>query len=125
MSWEGSDRKSRLPSDWPRRRAEVKARAGGRCEVLMKSGKRCHDKGTDCDHVIPGDDHELSNLQWICDWHHKQKSSREGHDAYAAQRAKRLRPETPHPGLKKGGDENAGTNQEGSGTPPHTRPHQW
>lgn len=91
--WEGSDRKSRLPDNWDELRAIVKARAGGRCELLMASGKRCHDKGTDCDHKVRGDDHSLGNLQWICAWHHRRKTAMEGNEA-------RGRGTSKHPGEK-------------------------
>lgn len=98
MSWEGSDRKSRLPADWAKRVAQVKKRAGGRCEWRLKSGKRCPRPGTDCDHKRAGDDHSISNLQWLCGHHHGKKSSMEGRKARADRRALRYRTPEPHPG---------------------------
>lgn len=80
MGWETSNRKSRLPSDWARIRADVKARAAGRCEYVGRAG-RCVLPGTDCDHIVRGDDHSLANLQWLCKKHHAIKSSREGGSA--------------------------------------------
>ena len=100
MAWEGSDRASRLPANWPQLRAIVKRRAGGRCEERMRDGSRCRDRGTECDHVVPGDDHSLDNLRWICDWHHARKSSAEGNAARRRPTARRS-PE-PHPGLTGG-----------------------
>lgn len=99
MGWATSDRKSRLPSDWPARRRAVLERCGGRCEVLKKDGKRCRDKATEVDHVIAGDSHELSNLRGICAWHHARKSSQEGVAARAARRATLYRTPETHPGL--------------------------
>ena len=95
--WVGSTRAARLPADWPMRRARVKRRARGRCEWVDEQG-RCPDPGTDCDHITPGDDHDLANLQWLCGWHHARKTAREG-AAAAAPRPPRARPAEPHPGL--------------------------
>ena len=85
--WKGSTRKARLPPDWPRRRAQVLARDNYRCFCGMPA--------TDVDHVVPGDDHRLSNLRSLCRAHHLQKSSKEGVSA----RKHRRRPPEPHPGL--------------------------
>lgn len=93
--WVGSDRSRRLPSDWSRRRASVKRRAGGRCEVF-EGGARCVMPGEECDHIQPGDDHSLSNLQWICVPHHRAKTSREA----AAARPRMHRPPEVHPALR-------------------------
>lgn len=98
MTWDGSDRKSRLPKNWSILVAQVKKRAGGRCEWRLKSGKRCPRAGTDCDHKIAGDNHDLSNLQWLCTDHHAKKSSFEGHRARKAKQSLRRRPPEPHPG---------------------------
>jgi 5-methylcytosine-specific restriction protein A len=97
--WAGSDRKSRLPADWQQLRAAVRERSGGRCEVIKRNGKRCYDAATDCDHIIPGDDHSLANLRDICTWHHRRKSSREGNEAQAALRAMLRHPVEQHPGV--------------------------
>lgn len=98
MSWETSDRKDHLPSNWYHLVAQVKKRAKGRCEWRLKSGKRCPRDGTDCDHRTPGDNHSLSNLQWLCAHHHGKKSSAEGRKARADKRALRYRAPEPHPG---------------------------
>lgn len=96
MAWEGSTRRHRLPPDWPELRELTRARAGGRCEhVDPITGERCTQPGTDCDHIVSGDDHSDQNLQWLCRGHHAPKSGREG----AAARPSRKRPEEPHPGL--------------------------
>lgn len=97
--WASSDRASRLPADWQARRRAVAARAGGRCQAIMSDGSRCRWPGTECDHIARGDNHDLSNLQWLCHWHHAQKTRREAvqarRDKQAA--AERRRMES-HPG---------------------------
>lgn len=98
MSWEGSDRKSRLPGNWLQLVGQTKKRAGGRCEWRLKSGKRCPRPGTDCDHKRAGDNHDLSNLQLLCAHHHAKKSSFEGQRARKAKQSLRRRPPEPHPG---------------------------
>lgn len=95
--WASSNRKSRLPADWPARRKAVLERCGGRCEVIKKNGKRCWDAATEVDHIIAGDDH--SQLQGICTWHHRRKSSREGNAAQAVSRNALKRPPEAPPGL--------------------------
>lgn len=102
MAWSSnptSDRKARLPSNWGSLREEVLQRCGRRCEVLKKDGSRCRDRATEVDHVIPGDDHRLSNLRGICAWHHARKSAAEGVAARAAARATLTRAPERHPGL--------------------------
>ena len=99
MAWSTSDRKSRLPADWPARRRAVLERCGGRCEVLRKDGSRCRDKATDVDHVNPGDDHGLHNLRGICSWHHARKSAREGVEARRELNSILYRKPETHPGI--------------------------
>jgi 5-methylcytosine-specific restriction protein A len=68
----------------------------------MDSGLRCSEYATDVDHIRPGDDHSEANLRSLCEWHHQQKSSREGAAALAAKRRKieqRFRRNEAHPGL--------------------------
>lgn len=99
LAWESSDRASRLPKDWAQRRALVAARADGRCEAQLRDGSRCSAFGTDCDHVVHGDDHSLANLQWLCPWHHKRKTAREAAEDLAAARQRCMDSPRPHPGL--------------------------
>lgn len=99
MAWATSNRKARLPSNWPALRAAVLERCGGRCEVLKKDGSRCRDKATEVDHVLAGDDHTLANLRGICQWHHARKSAREGVDARRALNAMLYRKPETHPGI--------------------------
>lgn len=99
--WASSSRSARLPANWQKLRGNVKRRAGGQCEAV-EFGRRCAEPGTDCDHVIPNDDHDLANLQWLCGAHHKAKTARESAAAARVARASRpgrRRPREPHPGL--------------------------
>lgn len=94
--WAGSDRRDRLPSDWPARRAKVLARDGYRCTEQTPQG-RCVARATDVDHVVRGDDHSLANLTSLCSSHHAAKSAREGVEArqWARQQRKRPAPRDP------------------------------
>jgi len=98
MAWENSDRKARLPADWPKRVAAVKKRDGGRCTWKLPSGARCPRVGTDVDHRDPGDNHDLRNLQLLCRHHHDKKTAREG--IMGRRRKKRVKKGRPqrHPG---------------------------
>jgi len=97
MPWEGSNRRSRLPKDWEQKRQQVKARSGGICEAKLQDGSRCPDQGTDCDHVVRGDNHEINNLQWLCRWHHRKKTAMEGNKRMFHITEKH--PTERHPGL--------------------------
>jgi 5-methylcytosine-specific restriction protein A len=93
--WQGSTRLVRLPKDWQRRRQAVIRRDGGRCRRCGAPGAR------DVDHIRPGDDHSLTNLQLLCRRCHGTKSAHEGTTAAAAARARHpshRRPPEPHPG---------------------------
>lgn len=95
--WQGSDRRSRLPPDWPVRRKRILARDGYRCtHVRADTDTRCTAVATDVDHVERGDDHADSNLTSLCAWHHGKKSGGEGGSAAAA---RRRRPARKHPGI--------------------------
>lgn len=100
-NWEGSDRLSRLPQDWPARRQVVLTRDGHVCQhVRTDTGRRCGARATDVDHIHADDDHSFANLQALCAHHHLKKSGREGGVASgAARRAKRDAKRKPHPGM--------------------------
>lgn len=93
--WRNSDRRSRLPADWPAQREACRVRAGGRCERIKAStGKRCPNQGRDADHVDRED--PSSPLEWLCPWHHRKKTAREG---VAARTPRTLPPRRErHPG---------------------------
>lgn len=85
-AWQGSTRRSRLPSDWNTRRLIVLKRDKGICYV-------CGGPNADAvDHLIAGDDHSLGNLKAIHDHvepHcHREKSTREGIEAKAGNKIK-------------------------------------
>lgn len=82
-AWAGSARRSELPAEWPVLRIATRERAGGRCEG-RDGDHRCRKPGTDCDHIVPGPNHSLDNLQWLCGYHHRRKTAIEG--ATAARR---------------------------------------
>ena len=97
MAWATSDRASRLPRDWAAIRAQVRDRAGGRCEADVHH-PRCDGWGTDADNDDPGDDHAMANLQWLNTWCHRAKTAREGAARRRARAAARRRPHESHPG---------------------------
>jgi 5-methylcytosine-specific restriction protein A len=59
---------------------------------------RCNGIGTECDHITPGDDHSMGNLQWLNGWCHKAKTQRESL-ASRGHGTARQRPNEDHPGL--------------------------
>lgn len=75
-AWAGSNRRARLPKDWPATRLRILRRDHGICHVCGKPGADA------VDHIVPGDDHRDSNLAAIhthpC---HATKSAREGQAA--------------------------------------------
>lgn len=100
--WQGSNRRARLPSNWSVLREQVKERDEYRC-VVVEYGFRCQHPGMDVDHIVPGDDHSLGNLQLLCAMHHKEKTGQEAAAARAIARANRpgrKRGKGKHPGLK-------------------------
>ena len=102
MAWTTSTRSQRLPPNWPAIRQRVKTRAQGRCEAAIHEPD-CDGTGTDCDHITPGDNHNLSNLQWLSRPCHKAKTARENAAARATMQAALKHPTERHPGTL-GGD---------------------
>lgn len=97
MVWATSTRAKRLPKNWPQLKAQVKKRAKGRCEASPHEPD-CPGVGAECDHRVPGDDHSLSNLQWLSSQCHKAKTTRENAEANRWRAGIRRRPEERHPG---------------------------
>lgn len=101
MAWQKgtSDRAQRLPSNWQALRLRVLRRDRYSCQARMQStGSRCGERANQVDHIVPGDDHSLDNLQALCEWHHSRKSSAEG-AAARRPRPSRYLPRESHPGL--------------------------
>lgn len=99
MAWEGSDRSSRLPADWPKIRAERFKRDGYRCVwKLPKTGERCPRRATEVDHIRPGDDHSMRNLRSLCEHHHKLKTAMDNRRQKRKIKASRFRHAEEHPG---------------------------
>lgn len=73
MPWATSDRRSRLPSDWPATRRRILKRDHGICHVCGRPG------ADQVDHLEAGDDHSDDNLAAIHDDPcHRAKSAAEG-----------------------------------------------
>ncbi len=96
MAWATSDRRARLPRNWGAIRSQVKDRARGRCQADTHHPD-CDGVGTDADHITPGDDHTLTNLQWLSEPCHKAKTARETAQRNQARARMRYRTEH-HPG---------------------------
>lgn len=96
MAWAGSDRASRLPSDWKQRVNRVWERDLGVCTWRLPSGRRCPRKGADVDHIRNDDNHELSNLRLLCRHHHDKKTQWESWQGKARKKSK-MRDEERHP----------------------------
>ncbi|GIE98943.1 hypothetical protein Ari01nite_64080 [Paractinoplanes rishiriensis] len=100
--WEGSDRRARLPANWPAIRRRILRRDAHRCTARTVYDERCSEPATDVDHIEPGDDHRDANLRSVCEWHHRRKSGREGAAARAAvwrRNQSKYRRSEAHPGL--------------------------
>jgi 5-methylcytosine-specific restriction endonuclease McrA len=100
MAWQGSTRRARLPNDWARTRRRVLRRDGHACQSVFSDGRRCGMPANQVDHIEPGDDHSMANLQALCGWCHARKSSSEGGTAAALTRVRTERPTTTHPALE-------------------------
>jgi 5-methylcytosine-specific restriction protein A len=100
-NWQGSDRRDRLPADWPLRRAFVLDRDGHSCRHIREdTGRPCGVPAHDVDHIRNNDDHGYHNLQALCEYHHRQKSGREGGLASGKSRQRAKEARAPkHPGL--------------------------
>lgn len=101
----GSKPRREEPSNWPQLRQHVISRAKGLCEGTTDTGteagiQRCTYPGRDVDHIknlASGGTYHLDNLQYLCLWHHKQKTAKE---AAAARRPRSEKhPREQHPGF--------------------------
>jgi 5-methylcytosine-specific restriction protein A len=103
VAWSTSNRKSRLPADWPQRCKVILKRDGYRCQhVRYDTGAKCGAYANQCDHKDQDRswDHSYANLQSLCEHHHSVKSSSEGGNAAAKAAARRRdAKKRRHPGL--------------------------
>lgn len=97
--WASSNRRSGLPANWDRIRQQILQRDSHRCQWRMELGGICGEHATDVDHINAGDDHRPENLQALCDWHHKRKTSAQGNYSPNRTRVSQKRPPEQHPGL--------------------------
>lgn len=95
MSWSSSDRRSRLPADWPRRRRRILRRDGHRCQLRYDG---CRGIATEVDHIVNDDNHDDHNLHAVCEPCHAIKTQTEAADGRAVIRERGLRAPEPHPG---------------------------
>ena len=73
-------------------------RCDHRCE-WVDGDYRCHEPATDADHIIPGDDNDLANLQGLCRRHHLKKTGREARAVQLKIKELRRLPEEKQPGV--------------------------
>ena len=99
MAWDTSTRRQRLPSDWAELRRLTKRRANGKCEADTHA-PGCDGTGTDADHKVQGDNHNLDNLQWLSGPCHWAKTRQENAARNKANAALKRKPTEPHPGRK-------------------------
>ena len=97
MPWSSSDRRTRLPKNWPSLRASVLRRDSYRCQIRLDG---CSGIATDVDHIARGDNHSLENLRAACSECHKKKTQAEALEARRKKRALRFRPVERHPGAR-------------------------
>nr|DAP09027.1 MAG TPA: HNH endonuclease bacteriophage, HNH Endonuclease, DNA.52A [Caudoviricetes sp.] len=97
MAWATSTRRDRLPKDWPNIRAKIIRRARGMCEATDHD-PRCNGKGTEVDHITPGDNHSLNNLRLLNTFCHRKVTAEYNTRRRRERAAMRKRPSEPHPG---------------------------
>jgi len=97
MTW-GDEKGRDLPPNWESEIVPaIKKRDKGRCRWVLPSGKRCPRPGTDVDHAGDPGDHRLSKLRLLCGHHHGIRTARQGNQARAQRKAKKLRGAEDHP----------------------------
>ena len=97
MAWHTSDRRHRLPKDWPTIVSRIKTRDQHRCQA-SRHDPRCDGRGTDVDHIIQGDNHSDDNLQLLNEYCHRAKTADETAARNKLNAKLRRRPEEEHPG---------------------------
>lgn len=77
VPWQYSDRKQRLPHDWPIIRQRIIERDNGICQMPTADRSICAKPGRDVDHRQRGDDHSDENLWLLCRSCHLTKTNAE------------------------------------------------
>lgn len=96
MTWNSQKRKLELPSNWKTLIRLVLRRDGFRCKINYQG---CLKRASEVDHKIPGNNHELDNLQAACKKCHAKKSSQEGAKARKDKADRGRVPKEAHPGF--------------------------
>nr|DAM86331.1 MAG TPA: HNH endonuclease bacteriophage, HNH Endonuclease, DNA.52A [Caudoviricetes sp.] len=116
MAWTTSTRKQRLPNNWNKIRQQVLQRNNNKCAGLprptgtptqMATGTTtptgrwhaagCNRHATDVDHITPGDNHSIDNLQPLSRACHHAKTTAETLARTAARHAMTQHKHAPHP----------------------------
>lgn len=102
MAWATSDRRRRLPWNWPSIRKAVLDRDGRRCQWRI-GGRICGDPAYEVHHIVEAgdgpDDNSPANLIAICRLHHVQATARYAAERRAVWQARKDPGEPKHPGL--------------------------
>jgi len=97
MAWDKTPGTRRdLPPDWHRLVQKCKAAAGGRCEWILPSGRRCPRDGEEADHY--GQAWEHNKLRWLCSHHHKIHTQRQAQRARSKASGRPKPKKQRHPG---------------------------
>ena len=97
MAWSTSTRAQRLPKGWTTLRRTVLARDHHTCQAITHTPD-CDGRATEVDHIIPGDDHRLENLQGLSQPCHLAKTRAEDAARRQSARDQARRPQEDHPG---------------------------
>lgn len=95
VPWASSNRRDRLPPNWPVIRRRIWVRDRGLCQMPVDTGGLCGAPARDVDHRIRGDNHADANLWCLCGPCHDEKTQAEAQAA----RVFTNRPTETHPGL--------------------------
>ena len=97
MAWSSSTRAQRLPSNWQAIRRQILARDHHTCQAHTHTPD-CDGRATEVDHIAPGDDHRLENLQGLSQPCHLAKTRAEDAARRQSARDQARRPQEDHPG---------------------------
>ncbi|MBT2467841.1 HNH endonuclease [Streptomyces sp. ISL-66] len=92
--WTDSNRRAELPPNWY---TEIRPAVLKRDVSLCQA---CGNPASDVDHIGDKRDHRLVNLQALCGWCHRRKTSRQGNQSDSRTKIREGRRPEDHPGLK-------------------------